>query len=645
MRVALFHIIFSLVFVSTGFGQWNFIVESTTGINSSSHDIVTCVKEGRVFFSSSQDKSTAQQTWSLSDLTNIYFSERATNFQELANPKRLHSFKNVKSESGVSYSVQQKGYFISSEQSYSKSVVSGSKIYFLSEEKGATPELIPFCQDNFSYYYPHFVDELNLLLFASDRRGGQGGLDIWYSYYHNGQWTNPANCGGQVNTSGEEIYPTFYNNDIYFSSNGWVPEKGFDLFKAEGSAQWMNALQLEYPLNSEADDFSIVFLNSEKGLLSSNRNGTTGLSDVFYFKKVVKKLTAHGYTARIESNSAGIPKARVLFYDTASELVLAATTDHDGACQLDELSLDAKFNVKLEGVTPALFTELKLILMDEHNNVIGVYKFNEKGELVLELLKFIYSDLPLLDNVDSSILNISFSGHVQSHSNKGVAAIITIMDMEGNIIAVANSDFTGRFNIENVSPSREYVLRISKATAASQVVLFDNGKTVVLPILASEAYYRRIPPGEGISLLDENNKSVTVKPEDLCIVNRVYFDHNSSQLNSYARQQLDAITSLLKFNPQLDVDICSFADARGAQEYNLLLSKQRSISLLNYLKKAGIAANRISYSYRGENEILNDCDDSKICAEEKHAINRRTEIKFVTKELTYSKAHESENRN
>jgi outer membrane protein OmpA-like peptidoglycan-associated protein len=645
MRVSFIHIIFLLGLASHGYGQWNFIVESTTGINSNAHDIVTCVKDGRVFFSSSQNKSSLQQTWSLSDLTNIYVAERATNFQELSNPKRLHSFKNVKSESGVTYSAQLKGYFISSEQSYTKSVVSGSKIYFLSEAKGATPELVPFCQDNFSYYHPHFIDELNLLLFASDRRGGQGGLDIWYSFFHNGQWTNPANCGGQVNTSGEEIYPTFYNNDIYFSSNGWVPEKGFDLFKAEGSSQWMNALQLEYPLNSEADDYSIIFLNSEKGLLSSNRTGTTGLSDVFYFKKVVKKLAAHGYTARIESETAGIPNAQLLFYDTASEVVLAATTDHDGVCELDELSLDAKFTVKLEGVAPALFSELKLVLMDEHNNVIGIYKFNEKGELTLELLKFIYSDLPLLDNVDSSILNISFSGHVQSNSSRGVAAVITIMDMDGNIIAVANSDFTGRFSIDNVSPSREYVFRISKAAAASQVVLFDNGKTIVLPILASEAYYRRIPEGEGITLLDENNKSVTVKPEDLCIVNRVYFDHNSSLLNSYAKQQLNAITTLLKFNQELEVDICSYADARGAHEYNLQLSKQRSLSLLNYLKKSGIDANRISYSYRGENEILNDCDDSKACEEEKHAINRRTEIKFVTKEFTYSKTHESENRN
>ena len=639
------HIILSIGIVRSAHGQWNYTVESTSGINTAANDIVTSVSGSGVFFSSSQGKANVQQTWSLSDLTNIFIAERTSNFQELTNAQKLHSFKNVKNESGASYSAAFGGYFISSEQQYSKSTFSGSKIYFLSKEKGSIPQLVPFCEDNAAYYHPFFVDELNLLLFASNRRGGQGGLDIWYSYYHHGEWTNPANCGGQVNTSGEEVYPTFFNNDIYFSSNGWVPEKGFELFKAEGNAQWMNALQLEYPLNSEADDFSIVFLSSEKGLLSSNRNGTVGLSDIFYFKKVVTKLAAHGYSARVESDATVIPQAKLNFYDTASELILTATTDYSGTCDLDQLSLDAKFTVKLEGISPQLFSKLRLVLMDENKNVLGIYTFNEKGELVLELLKFVYSDLPLIDNEDKSILNISLSGHIQTSSTQGVGSIITIMDMEGNIIAVVKSDKVGRFNVDNIRPEREYVFRISKEASADQVVLFDNGKTIVLPILASEAYYRRIPPGEGITLLDENRKSVTVKAEDLWIVNRVYFDHNSSTLNAYAKQQLDAITSLLKFNPQLEVDICSFADARGAQAYNLQLSKQRSISLLQYLKRAGIAANRINYSYRGEDELLNGCDDSNTCEEEKHAINRRTEIKFVTKELTYSNSNEPENRN
>jgi outer membrane protein OmpA-like peptidoglycan-associated protein len=645
MKMFFFHTILCLCIIQSAHGQWNYTVESTSGINTAGHDVITSVSEGRVFFSSSQSKTSAQQTWSISDLTNVYCAERTSNFLELTNPQKLHSFKNVKNESGASYSNSLDGYFISSEQSYSKNAVSGSKLYFLPKEKGSIPQLIPFCDDNASYYHPYFVDELNLLLFASNRRGGQGGLDVWYSYYHNGAWTNPANCGGQVNTSGEEVYPTFFNNDIYFSSNGWVPEKGFELFKAEGSAQWMNALQLEYPLNSEADDFSIVFLNSEKGLLSSNRNGTAGLSDIFYFKKVVTKLAAHGYTAKVESDASIIPQAKLKFYDTASELILATTTNYQGVCDLDQLSLDAKFTVKIEGVSPELFTKLRLVLMDESNNVLGIYTFNEKGELVLELLKFIYSDLPLIDNEDKSILNISFSGRIQSNSSHGVASIISILDMNGNIIAVIRSDKLGQFSVENVRPEREYVFKLSKDASADQIVLFDNGKTIVLPILASEAYYRRIPPGEGITLLDENKRTVTVRPEDLCIVNRVYFDHNSSALNTYAKQQLDAVTSLLEANPQLEVDICSYADARGAQAYNLQLSKQRSISLLQYLKKSGIAANRINYSYRGEDEILNECDDSNTCVEEKHAINRRTEIKFVTKELTYSNSNEPENRN
>jgi outer membrane protein OmpA-like peptidoglycan-associated protein len=644
MRYIIFYVLWlcAPVFVT---GQWNYTVETTQGINTTGNDIATDIYNESVFFTTTFKKSTEQQTWSLAETSNLLFAKRKNTFQEFQANERVHSFRNIKSESGVTFSETLSGYIFSSEQGYGASKQGVGKIYFLSTEPKATPTLIPFCEDDAAYYHPHFVDELNLLIFSSNRRGGQGGLDIWYSYYHNGEWTNPANCGGQVNTSGEEIYPTFFDNDIYFSSNGWVPEMGFELFKSEGSSQWMNALQLEFPLNSEKDDFSILFLNNEKGILSSNRSGSKGASDIFYFKKVVKKLAAHGYTARLESSTAPIADAHLHFLDSASELVLSATTDYDGICALDRLSLNEKFLVKLSGVQPDLYAQLKLYLIDGSGNVIGTYQFNEKGELILELLQFVYSDLALLDNEDKSILNVQFAGRIQAANAKGVQAVITVLDIDGNIIAVAKSDVLGKFNITSVSPLREYVFKISKDSRADQIVLFDNGSTVVLPILAAEAYYRRIPEGQGIRLLDENKREVVLKEEDLFIVNRVYFDHNSSVLNSYAKEQLDAVSRLLSFNSLLQVDICSYADARGGQAYNLQLSKQRAMSLLQYLKNTGVEANRISYTYKGESDILNECDDSIDCIEEKHAINRRTEIKFVAKELTYSNPHEPKNRN
>ena len=48
---------------------------------------------------------------------------------------------------------------------------------------------------------------------------------------------------------------------------------------------------------------------------------------------------------------------------------------------------------------------------------------NEKGELLLELLQFVYSDLALLDNEDTSILNIQFSGRIQAVNANALTAI------------------------------------------------------------------------------------------------------------------------------------------------------------------------------------------------------------------------------
>jgi len=59
----------------------------------------------------------------------------------------------------------------------------------------------------------------DLLLFDSDRPGGQGHRDLWQSRKVNGQWQEPVNLGAPVNTAGEEVQP-FLTRDgktLYFA--------------------------------------------------------------------------------------------------------------------------------------------------------------------------------------------------------------------------------------------------------------------------------------------------------------------------------------------------------------------------------------------------------------------------------------------
>ena len=78
----------------------------------------------------------------------------------------------------------------------------------------------------------------NLMVFTSDRTGGYGGFDLWYSTHGLDGWSTPVNLGPSINTAYDEyrpevVYaPNFTNDLMFFSSNRPGGKGGFDLYYA-----------------------------------------------------------------------------------------------------------------------------------------------------------------------------------------------------------------------------------------------------------------------------------------------------------------------------------------------------------------------------------------------------------------------------
>jgi len=77
----------------------------------------------------------------------------------------------------------------------------------------------------------------NLLIFASNRAGGFGGYDLYYSVFENGNWSEPVNFGSEINSEYDEFRPIvrsdewqFDNDLMIFSSNRPGGKGGFDLY-------------------------------------------------------------------------------------------------------------------------------------------------------------------------------------------------------------------------------------------------------------------------------------------------------------------------------------------------------------------------------------------------------------------------------
>jgi peptidoglycan-associated lipoprotein len=139
--------------------------------------------------------------------------------------------------------------------------------------------------DDFS---PVFAPDGTTLYFASARKGGQGGNDLYKATLGpNGRISPAENLGESINTAGNENFPGVApDGTLYFASDGRPGLGKLDLFMVKGG----QAMNLGPDVNSVADDFAPVPMADNTGLFSSNRAGGKGSDDEYMFKKKPLKL-------------------------------------------------------------------------------------------------------------------------------------------------------------------------------------------------------------------------------------------------------------------------------------------------------------------------------------------------------------------
>lgn len=127
----------------------------------------------------------------------------------------------------------------------------------------------------------------NQLVFASDKPGGFGGLDLYVSNKVNGDWGPAVNLGPEINTLFNEDRPSLINNGktLFFSSQGHENMGGYDIFTTDmqSDGSWSNPKNLGYPLNTPDDDiFFMPSADGKSGYYSKfKESGGFGREDIY----------------------------------------------------------------------------------------------------------------------------------------------------------------------------------------------------------------------------------------------------------------------------------------------------------------------------------------------------------------------------
>ncbi len=166
------------------------------------------------------------------------------------------------------------------------------------------------------------------LYFASDRKGGLGGYDIWYSQLTETGWTKAKNLGPDINTPFDEISPYIHvnNQTLYIVSNGYPGYGGYDIYDSQKKDGWSTPVNMGKPLNDHKDQYSFM-VASDGALAYYSREESKNRSRLYRIDlpetKIVKSKGNVVKGSVSDSKTNDLLKADVELFDLKANKMIA----------------------------------------------------------------------------------------------------------------------------------------------------------------------------------------------------------------------------------------------------------------------------------------------------------------------------------
>jgi outer membrane protein OmpA-like peptidoglycan-associated protein len=346
---------------------------------------------------------------------------------------------------------------------------------------------LAFNQNGYSFTHPSFDSKSKTLYFTSDLPGGKGEGDIYRSKMDSsGAFTIVENLGDQINSASNEMFPFYYNGDLFYSSNKEGGIGGLDMYWSyEKNEQWNKSLNLGESINTSNDDFGInIYADYTRGFISSNIEGN---DDIFYFEmeKIVilqNELVGKFSYRNLDSEVSGI-KVQITSDDL--DMVFETVSDENGKFNLKELPSGQKYKIEIVNNNE---DDLFVTFYDNQGNVVSNMIINGKGNFEFKKLNSEASLLATIDNEDDFDLKRDYTGKIVTSKNDipKDKLEVHLVDKNGNTFKVTETDRFGNFQFKEIDYSSTNRFKLIDPEDDYSLFVFNSDGEVVSKLRIDE---------------------------------------------------------------------------------------------------------------------------------------------------------------
>lgn len=497
-------------------------------------------------------------------------------------------------------------------------------------------------------YVPVISADEDVMMFTSRRPETTGGgiaedinepfEDIYISYRFNDKWTAPKNIGAPINTEDHDatvgLSPDGQTLLVYMGKK----KGGGDIYecKLEGE-KWSKPERMPKPINSDAHEPSASLSYDGKTIyFVSNREGGIGEHDIYMSTKDAKgkwdKAVNLGPVINTKYDEDGVfmmADGKTLYFSSQGHNSMGGYDIFKTTYENGKWSTPVNLGYPINTADDDVFFVLSA--SGKHGYYASV-KNDAVGEKDLYMITFLGPEKPMVLNTEDNLLASVAAPVSESFVAPAVeltTAKVTILKgivMDFGTLAPLEANLELTDNTTNSSVAQFK----SNSKSGKYLVSLPSGKNYGLSVKADGYLFHSenfdIPESAAYKEVNLDVKLKKVEVGSTIVLKNIFFDFDKATLRTESTAELERLIKLLNDNPTLKIEISGHTDNRGAAQYNLTLSDNRSKSVVDYLVAKGISKDRLTWKGYGLTKPIatNDTDEGR-------QLNRRTEFKILSK--------------